>query len=595
MSNRLTLDANIIGYWGFDEALETDDALDATANALHLVVTNASSTTLGRVGGARGMNGSSSFASATNALLRITNELTIIGWFKLSSVNTTGSLLRCFVSCAGPTTGDGVLYAVSVTSTGALQYRHTAAAGEVLVTTAAGTIRTNQFYSIAVRRSSNGPNQDVEIYIDNRLVPAASITVNGSPSTMPVPPPAANASAVFSVGRLQRVADSAFWDGLVDELSVHNSARLYQPYLIAAYYQAALRTPTTKLTATDNVVALSSYEMGSGVRWWCVERDRDLYVVKESPFGQFGTETRLTTPGGGNSGNTGRPELLYDQASDTLYVFFFAGNRIFKLTANSTDDPATINMPFTADTGGIIKSLENVDGGRLGEGSGQRDPRPDDDLVYVNRQPVKIGFEDPGPNVVGEGAGGIFDLPLEAIGTPNSVSIVFATAPAGFGLFMGPNDSEEGGYIAYRLDGGVATVLTTPIPLAGSNVYFTPISQRVYGRGYFAQALTRSGQPSGVFSPVIVDRFGEGLTGPTGISWSFGRDGDGADSGLLGEGSAQRDPLIDELTYVNRTPVKFSTQDPDTNLLGEGAGGPGGSGNSDGAGTWTQAGVTRQI
>ncbi len=594
MAVRLSLDANLIGYWGFDEALETDAARDATTNALHLTVTSAPAATLGRVGGARDLNGSSSFASVTSSLLRLTGDWLLIGWFKLDSVNTTGSLLRCFVSCAGPTTGDGVLYAVSVKNNGALEYRHTASAGEVLVTTAAGTIRTAQFYSIAVRRVANGGNQDVEIYLDNRLVPVTSVTVNGSPSAMPVPPPAANASAVFSVGRLQRVADSAFWDGLVDEVSIHDSARLYQPYIIGAYYQAALRSATTKLTATDNIVALSSYEMGSGVRWWCVERDRDLYVVKESPFGNFGPETRLTTPGGGNSSNTGRPELLYDAVSDTLYVFFFAGNRIFKLTASSTDDPATINMPFTADTGGIIKSLENVDGGRVGEGSGQIDPRPEE-YVYVNRQPVKIGFTDPDTNLVGEGAGylGTFSL-----GSPNTPSIAFIERPApdGFGLFVGPNDSEENGYIVYRVDGGIATVLGTPVLIfPGASTFFIGISTRVYGRGYFARALDRSGQPTEVISQVIYDNFNEGVLAAGDYKWDFGRNGDLFDFGIFGEGSAQREPLDTDFVYINRTPVKFSTQDPDTNLLGEGAGGPGGSGNSDGAGTWTQAGTTRNI
>jgi hypothetical protein len=541
------------------------------------------------------MNGSSSFASVANAALRLTGDLAIIGWFKLNSVNTSGSFLRCFVSCAGPTNGDGVLYALSVKSNGAIEYRHTASAGEVLVTTATGTVKTAQFYSIAVRRVANGPNQDVEIYLDNRLVANSAVTVNGSPVSMPVPPPAANASAVFSVGRLQRVADSAFWDGLVDEISVHSVARAYQPYLIAAYYQAALRSGTTQLTATDNVVAVSSYEMGSGVRWWCVERDRDLYVVKESPFGQFGSETRLTTPGGGNSSNTGRPELVYDAATDTLYVFFFAGNRIYKLTASSTDDPATINMPFTADTGGIIKSLENVDGGRVGEGSGQRDPRPDDDLVYVNRQPVKIGFTDPALNYVGEGSGDVLTFTR---GSPSAPSIAFVERPSpdGFGVFVGPKNSQETGYIVYRLDGGIATVLGTPtLPYPGATAYFMPVAPRVLGRGYFARALDASGRQTDVVTTTIYDNFNSGVLVPGGARWDFGRDGDLSDYGLVGEGSAQRHPRDDDFVYVNRAPVKFSTQDPDTNLLGEGAGGPGGRGNADGAGSWTQSGTTRII
>lgn len=593
MSNRLTLDANIIGYWGFDEALETDAARDASANSLHLTVTNASSASIGRVGGARGLNGTSSYASVTSSLLRLAGDWLLIGWFKLTSVNNSGSLLRCFVSCAGPTTGDGVLYALSVTSTGALQYRHTAASGEVLVTTAAATIKIQQFYSVVVRRVANGGNQDIEIYVDNKLVAASTITVNGVPSTMPVPPPAANASAVFSVGRLQRVADSAFWDGLVDEVSIHDSARSYQPYLLAAYYQTALRASTTKLTATNNIVSLSSYEMGAGIRWWCVERDKDLYVVKESPFGQFGSETRLTTPGGGGSAGTGRPELLYDAAADVLYVFFFAGNRIYKLTAGSTDDPATINMPFTADTGSILKVLDNVDGGRLGQGSGQREPLISD-FTYVNRTPVKLGFTDTDTNYLGSGSG---DQGTYTLGTPNAPSVAFVEYPSAgmLQLVFGPRDAEMGGYIVYRLDGGAAVALSAPTFDSTRGLYYLAIPTRVYGRGYLVQALTNEGLPSGVFSTILVDRFLEGFTTIDGLKIDFGRAGDLWDSTVLGQGSGQREPLISDLTYVNRTPIKFSTQDPDTNLLGLGAGGPGGSGNSDGVGTWTQAGTTRII
>lgn len=593
MAVRLTLDANVVGYWGFDEALETDDARDATANNLHLTVTSATSATLGRVGGARGLNGSSSFASVTDAALRITGDLALIGWFKLTSVNTAGSLLRCLISCGGPTTGDGTLYAISVKSTGALEYRHTSASGEVLVTTAAGTVRTTQLSSVAVRRKANGGNQDIEIYLDNRAVPVVDVTVNGVASSLPVPPPAANASAVFSVGRLQRVADSAFWNGLVDEISVHSTAREYQPYLIAAYYQAALRSGTTKLTATDNISNVSSYEMGAGVRWWCVERDRDLYVVKESPFGQFGTETRLTTPGGGNSSNTGRPELLYDLASDTLYVFFFAGNRIYKLTANATDDPATINMPFTADTGGIIKSLENADGGRVGEGSAQREPRPEVDITYVNRQPVKVGVEDPATNYFAEGSGQEASYTL---GSPSPISIAFITLPApdGFGVVLGPKETENSGYLVYTLDGNASSLLGSAPYDFGRGTYFMPVATRVYGRGYYARAKLPGGRLSDVFSSVIYDKLNEGMAAGD-YRWDFGRDGDLNDSGLLGEGTAQRSPREEDFTYVNRTPVKFSTQDPDTNLLGDGSAGAGGRGNADGTGSWTQAGTTRII
>ena len=162
--------------------------------------------------------------------------------------------------------------------------------------------------------------------------------------------------------------------------------------------------------------------------------------MKESPFGSFGPETRLTTVGGGNSSLTGAPELVYDPASDTLYVFFVSGNRIYKLTANSTDDPATINMPFTADTGTIIKAVDLVEGSRQGEGGGQRDALPSD-FVYVNKQPVKLNVVEPG-GTIGEGGGQAMQYPLQP---PHTPQISFRTHPTlGFGFVIGPIDSEVG-------------------------------------------------------------------------------------------------------------------------------------------------------
>jgi hypothetical protein len=176
-----------------------------------------------------------------------------------------------------------------------------------------------------------------------------------------------------------------------------------------------------------------------------------------------------------------------------------------------------------------------------------------------------------------------------------SISFIERPAPDGFGVFVGPNDGETSGYVVYRLDGGAATALPTPtLIFPGANTFFAPIATRVYGRGYFAEALDVMGRRTGVYSPVIVDRFNE----PTLFSdyrWDLGRDGDLSDSAPVGEGSAQRSPDENDFTFVNRAPVKFSAVDPDTNLLGDGAGGPGGSGNADGAGTWTQSGTTRII
>jgi len=566
MSQRLAIDASIIGYWGFDEALETDLAIDSSLSAYNLTVTSSSGTVPGRVGNSRRFDGTASYASVTQAALRLAGDLTLMAWVKLTSYNSLGTQLRTILSCGGPTSGDNSLYALTVTLTGALAYRHTSSSGEVVVTTAASTIRTGQWYFVAIRRMTTGGNQNVEIYVDNVLKSPVLITVNGVPQAMPVPPPAANASAIFSVGRSQREANSAFWDGYIDEVSVHNVVRAYQPYLIDSYYRAAVRAGTTKLTATNTVVAVSSYEMGAGVRWWCVERDKDLFVVKESPFGSFGPETQLTTVGSGNSSTVGKPELIYNSATDTLYVFFAAGNRIFKLTANSTDDPATINMPFTADTGGIIKSLDNADGGRLGDGAGQREFLLSD-VTYVNRQPLKLNLTDLGAGALGDGAGQQATVDVG----PDDPVIVFVSLPAyGFGFVIGPVNVRMGGYRAYDISGGAAVEMAIPV-IVPDGRYFVAVSPRVYGRAFIAEALTPQGKKSGVFSDVAIDRFGEAeLTAL--LNLRYGRAGDGADSDELGDGAGQREFLLTDMTYVNRTPLKFSAQDSAIGNLGDGAG-----------------------
>jgi hypothetical protein len=568
MSQRLALDVNLLGYWGLDEALETDAAIDTTANALDLTVTSSNGTAPGRVGNSRRFDGAATFASVTSAALRLTGDLTLMGWVKLNSYNSGGTQLRCLVSCAGPTSGDNQLYSLSVTLSGALTYRHTSASGPVVVSTAASVIRTGQFYFVVVRRVANGPNQDVEIFVDNVQKNPAVITVNGVSQALPVPPPLANASAVFSLGRSQKETNSAFWDGFLDEISVHDVARAYHSYLIDSYFRGALRAATTKLTVTNTVVAVSSYEMGAGVRWWCLERDKDLYVVKESPFGNFGPEIRLTTVGGGNSSLAGSPELVYDAPSDTLYVFFVSGNRVFKLTATSTDDPATINMPYTADTGSILKSLDNVDGSRVSDGGALREVLQSD-FSQNTFAPVKVNAQDLGAYNVGDG--GAIQEAVVAQGSPDTPQIALSSVPSlGFGLLVGPVNSQMSGYIVYRLEGGVPVALSAPT-LLPTGVYFLALT-RVYGRGYFAEALNPDGARTGIYSDVLVDRFGEVRTGPTGVVLSFGLDGDSFDpqGGTVGDGGGVREVLETEFTYVNRTPLKMSLQDADLNPVSDG-------------------------
>lgn len=549
---RLPIDASIAGYWGFDESLETDPAVDESLNALNLTVSNSSSVPFGRVGFARGFNGTSTFAApASSTSLRLVSELTVIIWARITVYNSTGSSLRTLVSCGGPTTGDGLLYSLSVDGSGRLVYKHTSASGEVVVRTATSTIKTNQLYSIALRRTASGGGQLVEFFVDNVQKAVADISVAGSPVSFPVPVPAANASATFSVGRSQRETDSAFWLGAIDELSIHTVARPFQPYLKEAYFRIALANDLSRVTYFNNILTVSSYEMGGGVRWWCFERDKDIFVVKESPFGNFLSETRLTTVGGGSASLTTKPELIYDPASDTLLVLFSAGNRIFKLTAQSTDDPATINMPFTADTGGIIKSVDNVEGGRFGVSGGQGGLI---NLDYVNRQPIKFSASE--SDSFGSGSGD-----STSFGRTVVLSAAFAFMPAvGFGMFIG-SSSMAGitGFRAYRRDGGGNTVLPPPTLVPGTSTYFVGISPRAYGAMYFAEALGPFDAPIGLVSNMLVDRFNEPIERPLNGTIDIGRDSDGTEYGNFGSGTGGEFPYA--LSYVNRSPVKFAFEE----------------------------------
>jgi len=575
--NRLDLDANLVGYWGFDETLESDNAIDESQYAdAHLTVTTSPSVVPGRVGNARTLTGGA-YASLSLARLRLQSDCTMIGGFKLNSLLSSGSQLRCLMSSSGPLTTDVQLFALYVDFGGRLVYKHTSASGEVVVRTAPGTIRINQFYSVAVVRSAGGTQ--VEFHLDNFVVPVADVTVNAVGSALPVPAPSASVIAVFNVGRSQKEADAAPWDGIVDEISLHDIARPNQPYLRSAYFRAALRTSTMKLSASNSVISVASADMGFGVRWWCYERDKDLFVVKESPFGRFGLETRLTTPGGSNNlfTSAGKPELAYDPAADVLLVVFIAANRIYKLTAGSTDEPATINMPLTGDVGGQIKLDDFVDGTRMGSGGGVGKEIVPSDFTTNTAVPMKLGFTEPTYSV-GSGGGGA-DEQVTIFGSPHKPNIAFMTHPSlGFGFVLGPVDSSMSGYQAFYLDGGAPVAMSAPTLIDSNNLYFVPIATRAYGRGYFVRALARGNFPSTVYSDVIVDRFNESQVSPAGERVYTGRDGDGSDgTGLCSGGGGVREVLVEDFTYVNRSPQKLSDLDSSTYVVGSGGGGQSGS------------------
>ena len=567
MSYRLPADANLIGYWGFDEATETDLALDEGLGARHLTVTSSPGVEAGRLGNARTFNGASTFASpASSTAFQLIGDMTIITWFQLSSYNSTGSLLRTIVSCDGPLTSDNVLYSLSVDSSGRLIYRHTGSTGLVQLRTTVSRIVVNQVYNIVIRRIASGvSNQDIELYIDNKLIAWTDITVNAVPSSMPVPKPIANASATLKFGKSNKDSDSAFWHGFIDESSIHDTVRTYSPYLTTAYFSHTIANPTNKLTAGGDVKNIASYEMGGGVRWWCFERNGDLYVTKETSFGKFGTETQLTTVGGGSYTGAGKPELIYDSATDTLYVFFIAGNRVYKLTASAVDNPAVQNMPFTANSGSIVKSLDHQDAGSFGNGGGQRDPL-ESDMVYVNRSPIKLSVTDDLASV-GNGGGDQFTV---TPGTPNVPFLNFTDVPAlgGFGLAIGSIDVEMSGFAVYHIEGDTFVQLGTPVRVA--DFYYVNVPVRTYGSVYVAEALDVKGRKSGVFSVAVVDNLGEIATSNFGAVLIWGRESDGTDAGSFGNGGGQRDILESDITYVNRSPIKLSVSD---DLYGVGNGG----------------------
>jgi hypothetical protein len=219
-------------------------------------------------------------------------------------------------------------------------------------------------------------------------------------------------------------------------------------------------------------------------------------------------------------------------------------------------------MPYTADTGGIIKAVDNVEGGRFGFGGGQSIPPA---LDYVNRQPVKLGFLEAAS--LGFGDSGVQVLPT-LFSTPQ---IIFMTIPGlGFGVVIGNTTTRNfAGYVLYRMD-GASFVSLTPTFLPTLKWYFVPIATRSYGTSYVAEILSSGGQKTGIFSNSIVDRFNQALEYPGGEVIALTRDSDGADTAPTGLGGGQTFP--NSLDYINRSPVKLSFQDTPSSSLGIGGG-----------------------
>lgn len=586
-ATRLSIDSHVIGYWGFDEANETDMAVDEAGSNRHLTLTDAAAVVPARLGNGRQFNGTSTRGDVVSSVPFRLNAMSMIVWATLDSVLQTGSKRRTIIACDGanadPTIG-GIFYYLGVDNTGAIIHEYHDAAGHLIQwKTAGGAFLTGRYYSIALTRVINGNWATLSLYINNQSVAWTSVTSDAAPIVAPIPGPAVPAPATnaqtFKVGISDKYPD-AFWAGVLDELSVHDVARAKCPYLDAAYFRLTLAASFSRLSAVGNVKTLGGVDMGGGVRWWCYERDQSLYVIRENSLGLFADEILLTTGGFQASGalmpgGVQKPALAYDRVNDVLLVAFLGAGKVWKITAKSEDSPSTQNMPFTQDTPGVLKVVDNTDV-----------------LRDMAGQPATNG--DVGTNLTTDGL--------------VAPTITFLNTPS-FGLAV--EGTNPHGYFVYRVAGGAevlfatitqATTKTGRSPEAVGNYWFVAITTRVHGVSYYARARTSGGAPGDAVSNVVTDFLGrmradvvEGILDPR--AQVLSRDGDAQPMfenvvALAGQGNAPRafaqstltplkigrdDALITGngealprvFTLVTRTPVKIGY--PDALLAGGGS------------------------
>jgi hypothetical protein len=533
MSGRLPIDEHVLGYWGFDEANAEDPALDDTPAARHLVVVNSPGVEIGRTGNGRQFDGST-FAYSSTLDFNLHGELSIITWVKLDEVNSTGSLLRTILCLSAEGVGQefNTLYSLFVDNMGRLVYRHETGESALLteLKTAPSTIHTLRLQSIALRRTAVAPGLvNIELFVDNKPTPITFATVGGIASAGPWPAPTGGTSSNLCIGACGKVSDLAYWKGLIDETSIHNVARSYQPYFIAAYFRSSLFSTLNRLTTVQGLRSIAAVDIGAGIRWWTYERSGEIFVVRESPFGFFSPEVQLTL-GGGTA-----PEIIYEPSTDTLVIVFLNGGHVLKITATGDDLPVTLNTPQTSDTAGIVKALDQIDTARFGGGASVAPA-----LITTTRFAVQpITF-----------------TPLPSFGI---------LIPHTFGARIT-------GYQVVRAQGGVETVLgVVPEPPAGQALCFFAIPTRIFGAAYYVQSLRDTGIPTGAVSNYLVDSLGRVVEQESRSDiLSFNRYGENIDI-LTGGGGGGLDSLPGQIVYVNRSPLKVAlTDDP---LEGGGGGG----------------------
>ena len=549
---RLPVDANVVGYYGFDEANETDVAVDESGNGRDLTVTAAVSVVAARLGNGRQFDGAATKATPADSVAFRVNALTVIVWATLDSVLQVGSQRRTIVSCDGPSAvlaEGGSFFWLGVDNNGAIIHEYHDAAGRLIRwKTANGAFLTGRYYSVALVRAINGAQATVTLYLNNGVTAWTEITADGVPISAPypapfVPNPATN-QQTFKVGISDKYAD-AFWHGVIDELSVHKVARSAQPYLQAAYFRLTLSTTFQRLTAHGNVRTLGGIEMGGGTRWWCYERDQSIYVIRENSLGLFSAEILLTTGGlqangAPMPGGVTQPRLAYDASTDTLLVVFIGAGRVYKVTARSGDAASTQNMPNTQDTALILKCNDQRDIFRSSSGQ------------PGTQQQVGVG------------------LVRDSLAAP---TIAFLHTPS-FGIAVEGNNAN--GYLLYRITGGVETLVATLLPGTKQttryeatqngvgNYWFVPVASRAYGDTYVAHPRLSSGSAGAAWSNVITDYLGLIHTqdgNPNALILS--RHGDWLHEHFSPGPAGQRVPLaLGDVTLVTWTPVKIGETDP---------------------------------
>lgn len=498
MSTRLPIDGSVVSYWGFDEANQTDPAVEESGQGLNLTVFNSGPVVPARLGNGRQFDGISTYAAPASSSPYWVGINSLLVWIILDSVNQSGDLLRPVLTLEGPgaAADEDTVHGLYVDNNGTIIYRYTGA-GRVACEfkSPAGAVRVNRYYSLAVTRAQapippdGGGGLIITLYVNNVATPWATFTIDAAaqdPAGEAPQPTVTGALTAFKVGAASKSA--SLWHGVIDELSLHRIARPKRPYLDAAYYRLTLATTFQQLTTKGTVRVLAAVDMGGGTRWWCYERDQSVYVIRENSLGLFSAEVHLTSSptlsnGALMPGAVGTPRLAYDAGTDTLVVAFVGAGKVYKVTGLSSDLPINQLMPTSADVASKIVAGDSKD------------------LCWLSGRDG-LTARDVGPT-------GTTDATLAAtlvfLDVPSFGVAVYGDNPYGYALFrnMGGSEVRIG-----TAAGAQQTARPEAVAFGYTNYWFFPIAPRAYGAKYVAYALDAGGRVTDVESNRRIDYLG---------------------------------------------------------------------------------------